>query len=56
MAPPAALLLERVLLQRTWSELGAQLGISAKVTQRRFADLLEQLRRQLGPDLASDLA
>jgi len=50
------LLLERVLLQRTWSELGAQLGISAKVTQRRFADLLEQLRRQLGPDVAGDLA
>jgi len=50
------LLLERVLLQRTWSELGAQLGISAKVTQRRFAELVEQLRRQLGPDLAGDLA
>ncbi len=50
------LLLGRVLQQRAWGELGAQFGLSAKVTQRRFAQLLELLRQQLGPDLASDLA
>jgi hypothetical protein len=45
-----------VLQQRAWGELGAQFGLSAKVTQRRFAQLLELLRQQLGPDLAADLA
>jgi DNA-directed RNA polymerase specialized sigma24 family protein len=50
------LLLGRVLQQRAWGELGAQFGLSAKVTQRRFAQLLELLRQQLGPDLAADLA
>ena len=50
------LLLGRVLQQRAWGELGAQFGLSAKVTQRRFAQLLELLRHQLGPDLAGDLA
>ena len=46
------LVLGRVLLQRTWRELGAPLGLSGKVAQRRFAALLDSLREQLRPLLA----
>jgi RNA polymerase sigma-B factor len=43
------LLLGRVLLQRTWRELGAPLGLSGKVAQRRCMALLDGLREQLRP-------
>jgi len=45
------LVLGRVLLQRPWRELGAQCGLSAKVSQRRFEQLLHALRQQLEPQL-----
>lgn len=43
------LLLGRVLLQRTWRELGEPLGLSGKVTQRRCLALMDGLREQLRP-------
>lgn len=48
------LLLGRVLQGRTWRELGAPLGLSAKVAQRRCDALLAELRRQLSPAFCSD--
>jgi RNA polymerase sigma factor (sigma-70 family) len=48
------LLLGRVLQQRAWADLGSQLGLSARVAQRRFSALVELLRRQLGPELEID--
>ena len=47
------LVLGRVLEQRSWRELGTRLGTSARVAQRRFEGLLEQLRLALAPELAS---
>jgi len=41
------LVLGRVLLQRSWRELGQQLGLSGKVSQRRCLQALEQLRERL---------
>ena len=41
------LVLGRVLLQRSWRELGQPLGLSGKVSQRRCRQALEQLRAQL---------
>ena len=49
------LVLGRVLQGKAWAELGAPLGLSARVAQRRCAALLEGLRQQLDPDLASEL-
>jgi len=49
------LLLGRVLQGKAWIELGAPLGLSARVTQRRFTALLEGLRRKLGADLGAEL-
>lgn len=49
------LLLGRVLQGKAWSELGAPLGLSARVTQRRFSALLDGLRQQLGAALGDDL-
>jgi RNA polymerase sigma-B factor len=46
------LLLGRVLHNRSWRELGRQLGLSGKVAQRRCLELLAQLREQLLPLLA----
>jgi len=46
------LLVGRVLQNRSWRELGAQLGLSGKVAQRRCQELLAQLREQLSPVLA----
>ena len=45
------LLLGRVLLQRSWRELGEQCGLSAKASQRRCEQLLQRLRQQLEPQL-----
>ena len=45
-------MLGRVLEQRSWRELGRWLGTSARVAQRRFEGLLEQLRLALAPELA----
>jgi RNA polymerase sigma factor (sigma-70 family) len=41
------LVLGRVLLQRSWRELGQQLGLSGKVSQRRCQQALAQLRQRL---------
>ena len=41
------LVLGRVLLKRSWRELGQQLGLSGKVSQRRCLQALEQLRERL---------
>ena len=41
------LVLGRVLLQRSWRELGQPLGLSGKVSQRRCRQALEQLRERL---------
>jgi RNA polymerase sigma-B factor len=41
------LVLGRVLLQRSWRELGQQLGLSGKVSQRRCRQALAQLRAGL---------
>ena len=41
------LVLGRVLLQRSWRELGQQLGLSGKVSERRCRQALEQLRQRL---------
>jgi RNA polymerase sigma factor (sigma-70 family) len=41
------LVLGRVLLQRSWRELGQPLGLSGKVSQRRCRQALEQLRARL---------
>jgi RNA polymerase sigma-B factor len=49
------LLLGRVLLGKPWAELGAPLGLSARVAQRRFTALLAGLRQQLGADGAAEL-
>ena len=49
------LLLGRVLQGKAWAELGAPLGLSARVAQRRFAALVDGLRKQLGADVAADL-
>lgn len=49
------LLLGRVLQGKAWGELGAPLGLSARVAQRRFAALLDGLRQQLGADVAAEL-
>ncbi len=46
------LVLGRVLEQRSWRELGRWLGTSARVAQRRFEGLMEQLRLELAPRLA----
>jgi RNA polymerase sigma factor (sigma-70 family) len=46
------LLLGRVLHNRSWRELGAQLGLSGKVARHRCQDVLEELREQLTPMLA----
>lgn len=45
------LLLGRVLQRRAWGELGAPMGLSARVTQRRFTALVERLRTQLAPHM-----
>lgn len=49
------LLLGRVLQGKPWIELGTPLGLSARMTQRRFTALLEHLRQQLGPELGAEL-
>ena len=45
------LLLGRLLLQRSWQELGSPLNLSARVTHRRCNQLLLNLREQLQPVL-----
>ena len=49
------LLLGRVLQQRSWPELGKAIGLSGRAAQRRFLELLAQLRTQLGPELGAEL-
>ena len=49
------LLLGRVLQGKAWAELGAPLGLSARVAQRRFAAVVAGLRQQLGADVAAEL-
>ena len=49
------LLLGRVLQGKAWAELGAPLGLSARMAQRRFTTLLDGLRRQLGTDGEAEL-
>lgn len=39
----------RVLYGATWSELGATLGMHARMARRRFDTLVEQLRAELAP-------
>jgi len=46
------LLLARVLRQQTWAAIGGSLGVSARVAQRRFQRLVDELRGQLEPLLA----
>lgn len=45
------LLLGRLLLQRSWQELGSPLNLSARVAHRRCDQLLAHLREQLQPVL-----
>jgi DNA-directed RNA polymerase specialized sigma24 family protein len=52
-APQRRLLLGRVIQERSWRELGTQLGWSAKVAQRRCEALMAQLQQQLEPALLS---
>lgn len=49
------LLLGRVLQGKPWSDLGAPLGLSARVARRRFEALLAGLRRQLDADGLAEL-
>ena len=46
------LLLGRVLRQQPWAMVGASLGLSGRVAQRRFERLVAQLRGELEPLLA----
>lgn len=46
------LLLARVLRQQAWGTIGASLGLSGRVAQRRFEALVAQLRGELEPLLA----
>jgi RNA polymerase sigma factor (sigma-70 family) len=52
-APQRRLLLGRVIQERSWRDLGNQLGWSAKVAQRRCEALMAQLQQQLEPALLS---
>lgn len=46
------LLLARVLCQQPWATIGASLGLSGRVAQRRFERLVAQLKGELEPLLA----
>jgi RNA polymerase sigma-B factor len=47
------LLLDRILAGQSWRELGQPLKLSGKAAQKQFQTLIEQLRRQLEPQLSA---